>query len=65
MNSETLQAMLESEMLVNDPNTKTYDSFSEIIEEIHNDAPKSDEIEALKETQHEKVFISHNTIDWN
>lgn len=37
MNAETLQAMLESEMLVNSPNTKTYNSFSEIIEEIHKD----------------------------
>lgn len=33
--AETLQAMLESEMLANDPNTKTYNSFSEIMEEIH------------------------------
>lgn len=37
MNAETLQAMLESEMRMNDPNTKTYNSFSEIIEEIHKD----------------------------
>lgn len=34
-NAETLQAMLESEMLMNDPTTKTYNSFSEIMEEIH------------------------------
>lgn len=33
--SETMQAMLESETLMNDPNTKTYNSFSEIMEEIH------------------------------
>lgn len=65
MKPETLQAMLESEMLINNPNTRTYNSFSEIIEEIHTDIPKSDEIEALKETQHETDFISHNTIDWN
>lgn len=37
MNAETLQAMLESEMRMNDPNTKTYNSFSEIIEEIYKD----------------------------
>lgn len=37
MNTETLQAMLESEMLVNSPNPMTYNSFSEIIEEIHKD----------------------------
>lgn len=65
MNTETLQAMLESEMLANDPNTKKYNSFSEIIKEVNADIPQTDEIEALRETQHEKVFISHNTIDWN
>lgn len=33
-NNETIQAMLESERLVHDPNTKKYSSFSEILEEI-------------------------------
>lgn len=65
MNTETQQAMLESEMLMNDPNAKTYNSFSEIMEEIHTDIPKSDEIAALNEALHEKVFISHNAVDWN
>lgn len=33
-NQETIQAMLESERLAHDPNTKKYNSFSEILEEI-------------------------------
>ena len=34
-NQETIQAMLESERLAHDPNTKKYNSFSEILEEIN------------------------------
>lgn len=33
-NQETIKAMLESERLAHDPNTKKYNSFSEILEEI-------------------------------
>ena len=34
-NQVTIQAMLESERLAHDPNTKKYNSFSEILEEIN------------------------------
>lgn len=34
-NQETIQAMLEADRLAHDPNTKRYNSFSEILEEIH------------------------------
>lgn len=34
-NEETLAAMKEAELLINDPNTKKYNSFQEIIDEIN------------------------------
>ena len=34
-NEETLSAMNEAESLINNPNTKKYDSFQEIIDEIN------------------------------
>lgn len=36
-NAETIEAIRESERLINDKNARTYSSFSEILEEIEND----------------------------
>ena len=36
-NAETLEAMAETEQLIHDPNRKTYNSFSEIVDEVMQD----------------------------
>jgi len=47
------------------PNDKLDLLYQLILKFIPADIPIPDEIEALKETQSETEFISHNAIDWN
>ncbi len=47
------------------PNDELDLLYQLILKFIPADIPIPDEIEALKETQNETEFISHNAIDWN
>lgn len=47
------------------PNDELDLLYQLILKFIPADIPIPDEIEALKETQSETEFISHNAIDWN
>ncbi len=47
------------------PNDELDLLYQLILKFIPADIPIPDEIDALKETQNETEFISHNAIDWN
>lgn len=47
------------------PNNELELLYQLILKFIPADLPASDEIEALKETEHETEFIPHNAINWD
>lgn len=47
------------------PNDELDLLYQLILKFIPSDAPMSDEIEALKETQNETEFIPHSAVDWD
>ncbi|MDE7216359.1 MAG: hypothetical protein K2O08_06080 [Clostridia bacterium] len=53
--------------LVNDkvPNNELELLYQLILKFVPSDLPQPDEIEALRETENETEFISHNNIDWD
>lgn len=53
--------------LVNDkvPSNELELLYQLILKFVPADHPEPDEIEALKETERETEFISHNAIDWD